>query len=89
MAREEDRISIVRGAKSSRGGELLRITRCWSRRREGMLGKVNRYLDVQKMCKSSSYLDQERWVNVNKIRRGRGAVSQNFSTHRICQKVYL
>ena len=26
------------------GGQLLRITRCWSRRREGMLGKVNRYL---------------------------------------------
>ena len=41
MAREEDRISIVRGRKA-RGGQLLRIKRCWSRRREGMLGEVNR-----------------------------------------------
>ena len=30
------------------GGQLLGIKRCWSRRREGMLGKVNRYLDGQK-----------------------------------------
>ena len=89
MAREEDRISIVRGAKSSRGGNFSGSRDAGAGGGRGCWGKWTDILMGKKMCKRSSSLDQERWVNVNKIRRGRGAVSQNFSTHKICQKVHL
>ena len=54
-----------------------------------MLGEVNRYLDGQKNVQKIVILRSGPLGQCEKNQKGRGAVLQNFSTHRIFQKVYL
>ena len=56
---------------------------------EGMLGEVNRYFDGQKNVQKIVILRSGPLGQCEKNQKGRGAVLQNFSTHRIFQKVYL